>query len=128
MAAVIAWDQTLLSFALAAVAAGLAYRGAARVLRLQAARNELRLRRDALEQVLAMMDGAAGDYLRDDSLDYPQREMVELERRTVQAQILFWRDLALQRALQGMNSPATHAAALAVLRETAARLDREAGS
>jgi hypothetical protein len=127
MLATIAWDQTLLSLVLAVVAAFLAYRGAARVLRQQTARAELQLRRDALEQVLAMVDGAAGDYLRDETLDYPQREMVELERRTVQAQILFWRDLAMQRALQAMNAPGTHAPALVTLREAAARLDREAG-
>jgi len=127
MPAAIAWDQTLLSLVLAVGAAFVAYRSAARVLRHQAVKAELRLRRDALEQVLAMMDGAAGDYLRDDTLEYPQREMVELERRTVQAQILFWRDLAMQRALQGMNAPGTHATALATLQEAATRLDREVG-
>lgn len=125
MIAAISWDQTLLSAAIAALAAAAAYVGAARVLRRQQQVRELRLQRDALEQVLAALDGPAADWLADPTSDYPQREMLELERRALQAQILFWRDLQLQRALQGASDPGAHGAAVAALRDAAARLDGE---
>jgi hypothetical protein len=125
MMATIAWDQTLLGAAISVLLAGLAYVAAARILGRQELARELRLRRDALEQVLGALEGPAAAWLADPSDDYPQREMLELERRALQAQILFWRDLALQRALQGVSDPARHAPAAEALRVAAARLDVE---
>ena len=121
----ISWDQTLLSLGASAVLAGLAYARAARVLRRQETLRGLRLRRDALDQVLAMLDGPAAEYLRAESEEYPQREMVELERRALQAQILFWRDLDLQEALRDITYPAKHAEAAAKLRRVLLGLEHE---
>lgn len=121
----IAVDQTLVSLAASAACAGLAYWGAARVLRRQERARGLQQRRDALQQVLAMLDGAAGEYLADDSLDYPQRDMVELERRALQAQILFWSDLGMQQALRDVNYPERHRDAAERLRAALAEVERE---
>jgi hypothetical protein len=128
MLATVSWDQTLVGAVMAVAAAGIAYLAAARSLDRRALRRDQLERRDALEQVLVLLDGPAGDYLRDPDSDYPQREMVELERRCVQAQILFWRDLDMQRALHDMSSPAAHVAAASRLRETAARIDAAWGT
>jgi type II secretory pathway component PulJ len=125
MLAAISWDQTLLSLVLAALLAWLAYRGAARALGRQAVVRELRLRRDALDQVLAVLDGPALEYLRGETEDYPQREMVELERRALQAQILFWRDLDMQQALRDLTYPDKHAAAAMKLRQVLEGLDHD---
>jgi hypothetical protein len=122
MPAVIAFDQTLVSALVAIAAAAVAYWRAAHVLRHAAARRDLEQRRDALEQVLAAIVEPVADYMRDDTLDYPQREMVELERRALQAQVLFWRDLAMQEALRNITYPKTHAAAAQHLRDAAAKL------
>jgi hypothetical protein len=128
--ATISWDQTLLSCAVAAVAAWLAYRAAARVLRRQQELGDLVLRRDALDQCLALIEGTLADYLRTpnpgEDLEYPQREMVELERRVVQAQILFWRDLEMQQRLRDLTYPGRQAEATAQLRATLAKLEGEA--
>ena len=128
--ATITWDQTLISCAVAAVAAWLAYRAAARVLRHQQELRELVLRRDALEQCLALLEGSLADYLRTpnpgEDAEYPQREMVELERRVVQAQILFWRDLEMQQRLRDLTYPGRHAEAEVQLRATLAKLDGQA--
>jgi hypothetical protein len=121
----IAWDQTLVSLLLSIATGGVVYLLAARVLRRAAAARELRQQRDALEQVLAQLAGPAGEYLRDPTLDYPQRDMVELERRALQAQILFWRDLPLQEALRDSNDPERFAAAAERLRQAVAGLNRE---
>lgn len=125
MPAAVTWDQTLLSFGLSIVAAAVAYRLAGRVLHRQEARRELRRRRDALEQVLELLQGPAGEYLRNPELDYPQRDMVELERRSLQAQLLFWRDLRLQEALRNIVYPDWHTAAAETLRAKAAEIDAE---
>ena len=126
----ISWDQTLLSCAVAAVAAWLAYRAAARVLRQQQELREIILRRDALEQCLALLEGCLAEYLQTpnpgEAVDYPQREMVELERRVVQAQILFWRDLEMQGRLRDLTYPGRHVEAAAQLRATLAKLEGEA--
>ena len=124
MIAAIAWDQTLLDLGLALVVGGVVYRFAARELRRQETVRELRQRRDAIEQVLSMLDGPAGEYLADPSLDYPQREMVELERRALQAQLLFWRDLEIQKALRDVSYPERHGAAAEHLRGVAGDVDR----
>jgi hypothetical protein len=125
MPAAITWDQTLLSLVLSLCAAAIAYGLAARVLRKQEITRDLRRRRDALEQVLALLQGPAGEYLRDPEIDYPQRDMVELERRSLQAQLLFWRDLQLQEALRNIVYPDWHAEAAEKLRATAGEIDRE---
>ena len=122
MIATIAWDQTLLDLALALVVGLVVYRLAARELRRQETVRELRQRRDAVEQVLSMLDGPAGEYLADPTLDYPQREMVELERRALQAQLLFWRDLAIQKALRDISYPERHREAAEQLRGLAGDL------
>jgi hypothetical protein len=124
---VIAWDQTLVSLLLSIVIGVSVYWLAARVLRQASMRRELRERRDALEQVLAQLAGPAGEYLQDPSIEYPQRDMVELERRALQAQILFWRDLTVQEALRDTSDPERHAAAATRLRAVAAALDRDLG-
>ena len=124
MIAAIAWDQTLLDLGLALVVGGVVYRLAARELRRQETVRELRQRRDAIEQVLSMLDGPAGEYLADPSLDYPQREMVELERRALQAQLLFWRDLEIQKALRDVSYPERHGTAAEHLRGVAGDVDR----
>ena len=128
--ATISWDQTLLSVAVAGVAAWLAYRAAARVLRQQQELRELILRRDARDQCLVLLDGPLVEYLRSPGgagdLEYPQREMVELERRVVQAQILFWRDLEMQGRLRDLTYPGRHAEAQSQLRAILAKLDAEA--
>ena len=124
MIAAIAWDQTLLDLGLALVVGGVVYRLAARELRRQETVRELRQRRDAIEQVLSMLDGPAGEYLADPSLDYPQREMVELERRALQAQLLFWRDLEIQKALRDVSYPERHGVAAEHLRGVAGDVDR----
>jgi hypothetical protein len=77
--------------------------------------------------VLAVLQGPALAYLQGETDDYPQREMVELERRALQAQILFWRDLAMQQALRELSYPGKHAAAAERLRGVLAGLDRELG-
>jgi len=125
MTATVAWDQTLVSAGVAAavatlaatVAAGWAYRAAAHVLKEQERRRELGARREALEQVLLHVEGAVLDYLgsgNDD--DYPQREMVELERSALQAQIYFLRDLEMQRALRDVCYPNRYAQAMQTIR------------
>jgi hypothetical protein len=125
MIAAIAWDQTLLDLALALGVGVVVYRLAARELRRQETARELRQRRDAIEQVLSMLDGPAGEYLADPSLDYPQREMVELERRALQAQLLFWRDLEIQKSLRDVSYPERHRDAAERLRGIAGDVDRQ---
>jgi len=124
MPVAIALDQTLVSAAIAIVAAIIAYRRAAVGLRRAAERREVVQRRDALEQVLAAIVEPVAEYMRDDTGDYPQREMVELERCTLQAQVLFWRDLAMQEALRNLTYPSQHAAAAAYIQTVAANLAR----
>jgi len=119
-------DQTLLSAAIAVLAAAIAYVRAARVLRRQAERRDIVQRRDALEQVVAAVVEPVAAYMQDDTGDYPQREMVELERRALQAQVLFWRDLEMQEALRNITYPRSHAAAVEFLRAAASALDRTA--
>ncbi len=125
MIATIAWDQTLLDLVLALGVGFVVYRLAARELHRQEAVRQLRRRRDAVEQVLSMLGGPAGEYLVDPSLDYPQRDMVELERRALQAQLLFWRELELQEALRDVSYPEKHREAAGKLRAVAADLDRQ---
>ena len=120
----IAWDQTLLSLALSAGFAWIAYRGAARVLRRQEQMRELRARRDALEQVLGAVDGPAAEYLAGGA-EYPQREMVELERRALQAQIYYLRDRDMQAALRDICYPERHGEAIAAIRRAVELLDRD---
>jgi hypothetical protein len=126
----LSWDQTLISGAVAALAAWVAYRAAARVLRRQAELRELNLRRDALDQCLATLTGPLAEYLRSpnpgEEIEYPQREMVELERRVVQAQILFWRDLEMQQRLRDLTYPGRQDEAAAKLRAVLEKLDVEA--
>jgi hypothetical protein len=100
------------------------YRLAARELRRQETVRDLRQRRDAVEQVVAMLDGPAGEYLADPSVDYPQREMVELERRALQAQLLYWRDLEMQKALRDVSYPERHRDAAGHLQAVAGELQR----
>lgn len=125
MLAVISWDQTLVSFLLAAGLAWAAYRGAARVLRRQELVRGLRSRQEALQQVLLAFEGDAAEYLANEELDYPQREMVELERRALQAQIFYVRDLEMQTALRDICYPSRHQTALATIRAALARVDSE---
>jgi len=122
----IALDQTLVSAAVAIVAAAIAYVRAAHVLRRQAERRDIVQRRDALEQVVAAVVEPVAAYMQDDTLDYPQREMVELESRALQAQVLFWRDLKMQEALRNITYPRTHVAAAEFVRAAATALDRTA--
>ncbi len=113
----ISWEQTLVSAALSAVAAWLAYRGAGVVLRRQQALSDLRTRRDALQQVLVQLDDSVLEYLEsgnDD--DYPQREMVELERCALQAQVHYLRDLTMQKALRDICYPNRYKRAMETIR------------
>jgi len=125
MLAKIAWDQTLLSLLLALAAAYGAYRYAARVLRRQEALRELKARREALDQVLAAVQGPALEYLENDELDYPQREMVELERCALQAQVYYVRDLTMQKALRDLSYPSRHREALGTVRGAVEVLEGE---
>lgn len=126
MFASISWDQTLVSAALAALAAWVAYRAAAGVLQRQERMRRLRARRDALEQVLVQIDGPVHEYLvRGDDADYPQREMVELERCALQAQVYFLRDVQLQRALRDVSYPNRFERATEVIRRALAVLESE---
>lgn len=125
MLASIAWDQTLLSLGLAAAAAWLAYWRAAHVLRRQERLRYLRERRDALAHVVLGVDGAVAAYLAGADEEYPQREMVELERRALQAQIHCLRDLSLQEALRDVCYPNRHEQALGSIRAAVAALDRD---
>ncbi|UCE03471.1 MAG: hypothetical protein JSW67_04575 [Candidatus Latescibacterota bacterium] len=121
----ISWDQTLVSLGISAVAAGLAYRGAARVLRRQEVVRELRARRDALEQVVVVVDGPVVEYFEnEEEEEYPQREMVELERRALQAQIYYLRDLEMQNALRDICYPSRYKEALSKIRATIEEVDR----
>ncbi len=122
----IALDQTLVSAGIAIVAAAIAYVRAAHVLRRQAERRDIVHRRDALEQVVAAIVEPVAAYMQDDTGDYPQREMVELESRALQAQVLFWRDLKMQEALRNITYPRTHTGAAEFVRAAAAALDRAA--
>jgi hypothetical protein len=124
MGAMLAWDQTLLSLVLSAGVAWWAYRGAARVLRRQEQLRELRARRDALEQVLGAVEGPAAEYLGGGE-EYPQREMVELERRALQAQIYYLRDREVQTALRDICYPERHGEAIAAIRRAIELLDRD---
>lgn len=121
----IAADQTLVGLVISGACAGAAYWGATRFLHRRERARELRRCRDALQQVLAMLDGAAGEYLADTSLDYPQRDMLELERRALQAQILYWSDLTLQQALRDINDPDRHRDAAERLRSVLAGVERD---
>ena len=123
--AVIAWDQTLVSACIAAAAAALAYWRAAHVLRRQERLRDLRARRDALAHVLLGVDDTVTAYLSGTDTDYPQREMVELERRALQAQIHCLRDLSLQEALRDVCYPNRYDQALARIRAAVEALDRE---
>jgi hypothetical protein len=123
----IAWDQTLVSLGLALLVGWVVYRRAAHGLRRQEVLRELRLRRDALDQVLAALQGPVLEYLEGATEDYPQREMVELERRALQAQILFWRDLSMQQALRDLTYAGPHAAAAETLRRILSDLDAQLG-
>ncbi len=125
MSAVIAWDQTLVSFLLAAGVAGVAYWRAARVLRRQELLRGLRSRQEALQQVLLAFEGDAAEYLANEELDYPQREMVELERSALQAQIFYVRDLEMQTALRDICYPSRHQEALAKLRAALESVEAE---
>lgn len=126
MLGAIAWDQTLVSAVLAVLAGWVAYRAAARVLRRQEALRELRARRDALEQVLVQIDDTVLEYLaHGDDADYPQREMVELERCALQAQIYFLRDVNLQRALRDVCYPNRYEGAMQTIRQQIEALDSE---
>ena len=116
MLAAITWDQTLLSFLLALGVAAVAYWRAASVLRRQEILRQLRSQQEALEQVLVALAGDAAEYLANEELDYPQREMVELERRALQAQIFYVRDLEMQKALRDICYPSRHREAQAKIR------------
>jgi hypothetical protein len=126
MPAAISWDQTLVSAALSLVVAWWAYRAAARVLRRQELLRRLRARRDALEQVLVQVEGSVREYLEsgnDD--DYPQREMVELERCALQAQVYFLRDLAMQKALRDICYPNRYTQAMEAIRRAIEAIDTD---
>jgi len=124
--AVITWDQTLLSLLLAAALAFLAYGRAARVLRLQEQRRRLQEQRDALQHVLLGLEGPVAAYLAAEAEEeYPQREMVELERRALQAQIHWLGDLGLQKALRDICYPQRHSEAVASIRSALERLERD---
>lgn len=125
MLAAITWDQTLLSLLLTLAAAYWAYRRAAEVLRRQEARRELRARREALDQVMVALQGAALEYLEDEEHDYPQREMVELERCALQAQVFYVRDLAMQKALRDICYPSRHREAIETIRGVIQALEGE---
>lgn len=116
MFAAITWDQTLVSLCLAAAVAFLAYWRAAHVLRRQERLRDLRARRDALAHVVLGVDDTVAAYLSGADDEYPQREMVELERRALQAQIHCLRDLSLQEALRDVCYPNRHAQALVRIR------------
>lgn len=129
MCATITWDQTLLSLFLSlllAAGAGLwALRRAAHVLRRQETQRELRARREALDQVLAALEGAALEYLENEDHGYPQREMVELERCALQAQVFYVRDLTMQKALRDICYPNRHREATATIRRALETLEGE---
>ena len=126
MLAAISWDQTLVSAAVSALAAWLAYRGAGAVLRRQEVLRQLRARRDALQQVLVQVDGAVLEYLDGGNDDeYPQREMVELERCALQAQVYHLRDLQMQRALRDVCYPNRYKQAVETIRKGVATLDAD---
>lgn len=125
MLAVITWDQTLLSLLLAAALAFLAYWRAARVLRLQEQRRRVQEQRDALQHVLLGLEGPVAAYLAAEDEEYPQREMVELERRALQAQIHCLGDLGLQKALRDICYPQRHAEAVASIRSALEQLERD---
>lgn len=125
MLAKITWDQTLLSLILALAAAYWAYRRAARVLRRQEALRQLAARREALDQVLAALQGPVQEYLQNEELDYPQREMVELERCALQAQVFYVRDLSMQKALRDITYPSRHREAMAAVRNAVAVVEGE---
>ena len=125
MLAAITWDQTLLSLLLALAAAYWAYRRAAIVLRRQEALREVRARREVLDQVLAAVQGPVLEYLENEELEYPQREMVELERCALQAQVFYVRDLTMQKALRDICYPSRHREARQTLRRAVEVLEGE---
>ena len=125
LVAAIAWDQTLLSLLLAAGLVGLVVRAVSRSLVRQERQRLLRDRRDALEHVLLGIDGTVADYLTGAEPEYPQREMVELERRALQAQVHCLRDLELQKALRDICYPNRHLDAAQTLRAAIAMLERD---
>ncbi len=126
--AAIAWDQTLLSLLLAAGLAAVAVRVVSRSLVRQERQRLLRDRRDALAHVLLGIDGTVADYLTGAESEYPQREMVELERRALQAQVHCLRDLELQKALRDICYPNRHRDATQTLRAAIALLERDIDS
>ena len=128
MFAVIAWDQTLVSLCLTAAVAFLAYWRAAHVLRRQERLRHLRARRDALAHVVLGVDDTVAAYLSGADDEYPQREMVELERRALQAQIHCLRDLSLQEALRDVCYPNRHVQALARIRAAIDALESDIAS
>ena len=126
MVAAIAWDQTLVSLVLSALFAFAAFAAAKGVLVRQQLLRDLNERRDALQQVLVQVDGSVLEYLQSgDDDEYPQREMVELERCALQAQVHFLRDRSMQSALRDVCYPNRYAQALDVIRGGIAALDAQ---
>jgi hypothetical protein len=78
-----------------------------------------------LDQVLAALQGSVQEYLEDEELDYPQREMVELERCALQAQVFYVRDLTMQKALRDVTYPSRHREAIATIRRALEALEGE---
>lgn len=86
----------------------------------------MRARRDALEQVLVQVDGSVREYLESGhDEDYPQREMVELERCALQAQVYFLRDLEMQKALRDICYPNRYSDAMTTIRQAIEALDSD---
>ncbi len=126
MLAAIAWDQTLVSLVISVVFAFAAFVAARSVLVRQQLVRDLNERRDALQQVLVQVDGPVLEYLQSgDDDEYPQREMVELERCALQAQVHFLRDRNMQSALRDVCYPNRYAHAVEVIRGGIAALDTQ---
>lgn len=103
-----------------------AYFAAARILKRQEALRELRARRDSLQQVLRMADNVVMSYLEQpEEVEYPQREMVELERCALQAQIHYAGDLQMQKALLGITYPSQYRQAIVTLRKVIEGLESD---